>query len=141
MRATFAVFALLDELYSLYQLGNHINNINNLSNDDIFLYQLNPNGILHVCHTQISRKKLLNLNVSRWTKISELYYYYQVNINTYSHGKKKKYLFIELYTVNWRIFTRTQAFLTKINVDDFQDVSSTMMTQRYYFLITSGFRQ
>lgn len=55
--------------------------------------------------------------------------------------KKKKYLFIELYTVNWRIFTGTQAFLTKINVDDFQDVSSTMMTQRYYFLITSGFRQ
>lgn len=45
--------------------------------------------------------------------------------------KKKKYLFIELFTVNWRIFTRTQAFLTKINVDDFQDVSSTTMTQKY----------
>lgn len=130
MRATFAVFALLDELHSLYQLGNHIKNINNLSNGDIFLYQLNPNGILHVCHTQISRKKLFSLNVSRWTKISELCYYYQVN--TYSHGKKKKkYLFIELFTVNWRIFTGTQAFLTKINVDDFQDVSSTTMTQKY----------
>lgn len=50
---------------------------------------------------------------------------------------KNKYLFAELYTVNQKTFTKIQAFLTKVNVGDFQGVISTMKTQRYKYTVIS----
>lgn len=94
-------------------MGDQIENINNQGIGNVFPHKLNPNDILYDCHTQVSKKKLLNRNDSRWTKISESHYYYQVNINTYLHAEKKKDLFVELYTVNWRIFYQNSSFLNQ----------------------------
>lgn len=62
--------------FIIYQLGNQIKNIDKQDIGDVFLHKLYPNGVLYDCNTQVSRKKLLNLNNSWWTKVSELHYQY-----------------------------------------------------------------
>lgn len=82
----------------------------------IFIWWLYP-GLKE----EIVKSEWFPINKGQWVTLLLL-----VNISTYPGGKKN--LFVELYIVNWKAFTKTQAFLAKVNVDDFQCVI-TMKTK------------